>query len=92
MFFSETLNPWVGLKAESNTELFKWEDGTNVVFTYWARNQPPMLQPNTTGCVVLSDLVSAAVVNRWFTFFKIKNDANVNDTCLLIMQKLHAYI
>ncbi|KAI5101821.1 lymphocyte antigen 75, partial [Silurus meridionalis] len=56
-FTGKTLNPWIGLKADSNTEVFKWEDGTNASFTYWARNQPPMLKPNTTGCVVLSDLI-----------------------------------
>ncbi|XP_053490898.1 lymphocyte antigen 75 [Ictalurus furcatus] len=54
-FTGKTLNPWIGLKAESNSELFMWEDGTNVSFTYWARNQPIIL--NTTSCVVLSDLI-----------------------------------
>lgn len=62
-FFPETLNPWIGLKAESNTEFFKWEDGTNASFTYWARNQPAVLKPNTTNCVVLSDLVCGPNIN-----------------------------
>ncbi|XP_060797712.1 lymphocyte antigen 75 [Neoarius graeffei] len=51
------LNLWIGLKAEANTQLFKWEDGTDALFTYWARNQPPVQQPNTTSCVVLTDLI-----------------------------------
>lgn len=61
---SETLNPWIGLKAESNTELFKWEDGTNATFTYWARNRP-VLYPNKTACVLLSDLVCSASVDGY---------------------------
>ncbi|XP_072516907.1 lymphocyte antigen 75 [Salminus brasiliensis] len=43
---------WIGLKATSKTDLFKWEDGTDVSFTYWGRTQPPLLTPSTSSCVM----------------------------------------
>ncbi|KAB5559385.1 hypothetical protein PHYPO_G00028380 [Pangasianodon hypophthalmus] len=80
-FTGKTLNPWIGLKAESNTEHFKWEDGSVASFTYWARNQPPMLQPNTTGCVVLSDLIHAWSVDSCSALksFLCKKAGKVNE-------------
>ncbi|KAK3561497.1 hypothetical protein QTP86_005998 [Hemibagrus guttatus] len=78
----ETLNPWIGLKAESNTEFFKWEDGTNASFTYWARNQPAVLNPNTTNCVVLSDLIHTWSVDSCTALksFLCKKTGKVNET------------
>uniref|UniRef100_A0A8B9HIP5 Lymphocyte antigen 75 n=1 Tax=Astyanax mexicanus TaxID=7994 RepID=A0A8B9HIP5_ASTMX len=49
--FSAVSNVWIGLKAVKNTDLFKWEDGTNVSFTYWGRTQPPLLSSTTDSCV-----------------------------------------
>uniref|UniRef100_A0A8B9J9R7 Lymphocyte antigen 75 n=1 Tax=Astyanax mexicanus TaxID=7994 RepID=A0A8B9J9R7_ASTMX len=52
--FSAVSNVWIGLKAVKNTDLFKWEDGTNVSFTYWGRTQPPLLSSTTDSCVKTS--------------------------------------
>ncbi|XP_058256916.1 lymphocyte antigen 75 isoform X1 [Hemibagrus wyckioides] len=81
-FAGKTLNPWIGLKAESNTEFFKWEDGTNPSFTYWARNQPAVLKPNTTNCVVLSDLINTWSVDSCTALksFLCKKTGKVNET------------
>lgn len=54
---SEKLNGWIGLKAASNKDLYKWEDGTDVSFTYWGRAQPPLLAPNTDTCVTSMEAV-----------------------------------
>ncbi|XP_053369706.1 lymphocyte antigen 75 [Clarias gariepinus] len=81
-FTRKTLNPWIGLKAESNTELFKWEDGAKASFTYWARHQPSVLKPNTTSCVVLSDLVHTWSVDSCSAqkSFLCKKPGTVNET------------
>ncbi|TSS35876.1 Lymphocyte antigen 75 [Bagarius yarrelli] len=81
-FTGKTLNPWIGLKAESNTELFKWEDGTAASFTYWARNQPAVLKPNTTNCVVLSDLIHSWSVDSCSALksFLCKKNGTANES------------
>ncbi|XP_060735001.1 lymphocyte antigen 75 [Tachysurus vachellii] len=81
-FTGKALNPWIGLKVESDTELFKWEDGTEASFTYWARNQPAVLKPNTTNCVVLSDLIHSWSVDSCTALksFLCKKTGKVNES------------
>uniref|UniRef100_A0AAY5E854 Lymphocyte antigen 75 n=1 Tax=Electrophorus electricus TaxID=8005 RepID=A0AAY5E854_ELEEL len=75
-------NTWIGLKADSNTNLFRWEDGTEVSFTYWARTQPSLLIPNRTSCVVSLDkdhtwfVMSCNIPNS----FLCKKNGTVNES------------
>ncbi|KAL6469196.1 hypothetical protein MHYP_G00227200 [Metynnis hypsauchen] len=80
--FNETLNVWIGLKATHNTDLFKWEDGTEVSFTYWGRMQPPLLNLITDSCVA-----SLETDHGWFVVtcntsrpFLCKKNGTVNES------------
>ncbi|XP_076880757.1 LOW QUALITY PROTEIN: lymphocyte antigen 75 [Brachyhypopomus gauderio] len=81
-FEGDTRSIWIGLKADSNTNLFRWEDGTEVSFTYWARTQPLLLTPDRNSCVVSYEMdhtwsvVSCNISNS----FLCKKKGTVNES------------
>ncbi|XP_025055752.1 lymphocyte antigen 75, partial [Alligator sinensis] len=42
---------WLGLMNEDMPALFKWSDGSKVVFTYWDQNEPNIPFNSTPNCV-----------------------------------------
>uniref|UniRef100_A0A4W4G221 Lymphocyte antigen 75 n=1 Tax=Electrophorus electricus TaxID=8005 RepID=A0A4W4G221_ELEEL len=78
----EILSTQLEVGADSNTNLFRWEDGTEVSFTYWARTQPSLLIPNRTSCVVSLDkdhtwfVMSCNIPNS----FLCKKNGTVNES------------
>lgn len=49
---------WVGLMNEDTPALFKWSDGSEVVFTYWDQNEPRVPFNITPNCVAYLGEVS----------------------------------
>uniref|UniRef100_A0A8C3J8B3 Lymphocyte antigen 75 n=1 Tax=Calidris pygmaea TaxID=425635 RepID=A0A8C3J8B3_9CHAR len=45
---------WMGLRNEDVPTLFKWSDGSAVVFTYWDQNEPKVPFNSTPNCVSYS--------------------------------------
>uniref|UniRef100_A0A8D0HCU8 Lymphocyte antigen 75 n=1 Tax=Sphenodon punctatus TaxID=8508 RepID=A0A8D0HCU8_SPHPU len=45
---------WTGFTNEDTPALFKWSDGSNVVFTYWDQNEPKIPFNSTPNCVSYS--------------------------------------
>ncbi|XP_053263883.1 lymphocyte antigen 75 isoform X3 [Podarcis raffonei] len=45
---------WIGFINEDVPALFKWSDGSKVVFTYWDQDEPKLLSNNTPNCVAYS--------------------------------------
>nr|XP_020654043.1 lymphocyte antigen 75 [Pogona vitticeps] len=45
---------WMGLMNEDTPALFKWSDGSKVVFTYWEKNEPQIPSNSTPNCVAYS--------------------------------------
>uniref|UniRef100_A0A8D2L7R1 Lymphocyte antigen 75 n=1 Tax=Varanus komodoensis TaxID=61221 RepID=A0A8D2L7R1_VARKO len=45
---------WTGFINEEVPALFKWSDGSDVVFTYWDQNEPKIPSNSTPNCVAYS--------------------------------------
>ncbi|XP_074858195.1 lymphocyte antigen 75 isoform X2 [Carettochelys insculpta] len=45
---------WMGFRNEDTPALFKWSDGSKVVFTYWDQNEPKIPFNSTPNCVFYS--------------------------------------
>ncbi|XP_039349521.1 lymphocyte antigen 75 [Mauremys reevesii] len=45
---------WMGFMNENTPALFKWSDGSKVVFTYWDQNEPKIPFNSTPNCVSYS--------------------------------------